>query len=112
MAENNEIDAVLSTYKFDETPELSSADPLRLRAALVELVRTVIAMLANEQEERAYSLPVEIPLYGSPRFFCNPLLRLVDEESGEVEFWADSVNRSKSVITTSRLNYAADPRAC
>jgi hypothetical protein len=78
-------------------PELSSADPLRLRIALVELVRTIIVMIANGEEERPYSLPSELAVYGVPRFFCLPFLRLVDPETEEVAFWSDPLFRSKGI---------------
>jgi hypothetical protein len=97
MAKNNEIEAVLSTYKFEEMPELSSADPVRLRLALVELVRVILVMLANSEEERPYSLPPELALYGVPRFFSPPLLRLIDTETNELALWTDPQFGTKTV---------------
>ena len=100
MVQNDQIEEVLSTYRFDEMPEISSTDPLRLRQALAELIRTVIVMLATGQEERPYSVAAELAVSGVPYFFSYPYLRLADEETGEVAMWTDSRFYSKSVRIT------------
>ena len=100
MAQNDQIEGVLSTYRFEEMPDLSSADPMKLREALAELIRTVIVMLGNREEERAYSVPAEIAVHGAPHFFCYPFLRLVDDETGAVALWTDPLYHSHSVRVT------------
>jgi hypothetical protein len=102
MIQDDRIEEVLTTYRFDEIPEISSADPLLLRQALAELIRTVIVMLATEEEERPYSVSAELVVSGVPHFFSYPYLRLRDEETGEVALWTDSQYHSKSVRVIGR----------
>jgi hypothetical protein len=97
MMDNDEIEAVLATYKFDEMPELASADPLLFRESLARLLRILIVMLSGKEEERPYTIPFEIARHGAPRFFFYPRLRLVDPETGEAGVWTDTLYQSPQV---------------
>lgn len=97
MTKKDEIEAVLSTFKFDEMPDLASADPLAFRESLADLLRLLIIMLSRKQGERPYTVPFEIARYGTPRFFFHPRLRLVDPETREVGFWSDALYQSPQV---------------
>jgi len=97
MTKNDDIEAVLSTFNFDEMPDLESADPLSFREALVNLLRVLIIMLSRKEEERPYTIPFEIARYGAPRFFLHPCLRLVDLDSNEISFWSDETYQSPQV---------------
>jgi hypothetical protein len=97
MAKKDEIEAVLSTFNFDEMPDLASADPLAFRESLADLLRLLIVMLSRKQDERPYTVPFEIARYGAPRFFFHPRLRLVDPETREVGFWSDTLYQSPQV---------------
>ena len=100
LIKSDEIEAVLSTYKFDELPGVAEADPLVFRDALADLLRTLIIMLSRKEEERAYTLPFALAYHGAPRFFFFPRLWLVDEATGEVSFWMDSATDSPQVMLT------------
>jgi hypothetical protein len=100
MTNSNEIEAVLSTFNFDEMPELASADPLSFRESLGNLLRIVLLMLIHRQRERSYEVPFEIARYGVPRFFLHPRLRLVDPDTSEVGFWSDNAFHSPQVVLT------------
>lgn len=100
LIKSDEIEAVLSTYKFDELPGVSDADPLAFREALADLLRTLIIMLSRKEEERAYTLPFALAYYAAPRFFFHPRLRLVDDTTGELGFWMDAATDSPQVKLT------------
>jgi hypothetical protein len=89
MTRRDEIEEVLSTFNFDEMPDLNSTDPLSFRESLSNLVRTLVIMLSRKEEERAYTIPFEIARYGAPRFFNYPRLQIVDPKTSEVSFWSD-----------------------
>jgi len=98
LIKSDEIEAVLSTYKFDELPGVAEADPLAFRDALADLLRTLILMLSRKEAERAYTLALPLIYHGAPQFFFYPRLRLVDEATGEVGFWIDPATDSPQVI--------------
>lgn len=97
MTKKDDIEAVLSTFNFDEMPDLATADPLTFRESLADLLRQLIIMLSRKQGERPYTVPFEIARYGAPRFFFYPRLRLVDPETREVGFWSDKLYQSPQV---------------
>lgn len=98
MIKSDQIEAVLSTYKFDELPGIADADPVAFRDCVAELLRTLIVMLSRKEEQRAYTLPFILALYGAPRFFYYPRLRLTDDITGEVSFWMDVATGSPQVV--------------
>jgi len=97
MAKKDEIEEVLSTFNFDEMPELNSADPLSFRESLADLARTLVIMLSRKETDRPYIVPFEIARHGAPRFFNHPRLRIVDPETREVGFWSDKQYMSPQV---------------
>ena len=109
LIKSDEIEAVLSTYKFDELPGVAEADPLAFRDALADLLRTLIIMLSRKEEERAYTLPFALAYHGAPRFFFYPRLRLVDEATGEVGVWMDSSTDSPQVTLTADIKLKSHP---
>jgi hypothetical protein len=107
MTKNNEIEDVLSTFKFDEMPDLASADPLSFRESLANLLRVLLVMLIRKEKERPYAVPFEIARYGAPRFFLHPRLRLLDPDTNEVAFWTDRVYQSPQVVLTGGVSNIA-----
>jgi hypothetical protein len=81
-------------------PELASAEPLKFRQHLLELIRIIIRMLSGKEEVRSYTVPYEIARFGPPDFFFWPRLRLVDPDSEEVGVWFDENRQSSSIAFT------------
>jgi hypothetical protein len=104
MTRSDEIEAVLSTFPFDDMPDLVSADPLAFRDSLANLLRVLIIMLSRREEERPYAVPFEIVRYGAPRFFLHPRLRLVDPDTGDVGFWSSGPYQSQQVVLSGDVN--------
>jgi hypothetical protein len=105
MTRNDEIENVLSTFKFDEMPDLAGADPLSFRGRIVELLRILIIMLNRKEDERSYTLPIEIAQYGAPLFFFYPALRLTDPDSGDAAPWSDRQYKSPQVRISGSLEH-------
>jgi hypothetical protein len=97
MTKKGDIEGILSTFDFEEMPDLAGADPLTFRRQVAELLREIMQMLSGKETDRAYIPPFELVRYGAPLFFFHPRLRLTDPESGEVSNWFDSKYRSSQV---------------